>query len=303
MESLKYEIVKFVDDGFELEVSVSPSEETVWLTQEQLSMLFSVDLSRISRHINSIYSEGELSKEATFAENAIVQNEGGRLVRRKLKMYNLDMIIAVGYRVNSKRGTIFRRWANTVLRQYLLRGYAIDSSRVLVTQENYLNLVNVVNRIDSNQEKLSSRVDALEAKSNEYDNKVIFDGQAWDAVSCIEILLSKAKKSIILIDNYIDMQTLDLLSRKHSDVSITVVTSDRGCNLTKKEISAFKTQYGELEITLSDKFHDRFIILDEEKMYYCGASLKDAGKKAFAIGLIKDYKYLEELLSRIPVRM
>ena len=132
MESVKYEIVKFVDDGFELEVNVSPLEETVWLTQEQLSMLFSVDLSRISRHINSIYSEGELSKEATFAENAIVQNEGGRLVRRKLKMYNLDMIIAVGYRVNSKRGTIFRRWANTVLRQYLLRGYAIDSSRVLV---------------------------------------------------------------------------------------------------------------------------------------------------------------------------
>lgn len=260
MESLKYEIVKFVDDGFELEVNVSPSEETVWLDVGQISILFDVQIPAITKHVSNIISSGEL-EPSTISILEKVQIEGGRWIKRKSKIYNLDMIIAIGYRVNSKRGTIFRRWANTVLRQYLLRGYAIDSSRVLVTQENYLNLVNVVNRIDNNQEKLSSRVDALEAKSNEYDNKVIFDGQAWDAVSCIEKLLSNAKKSIILIDNYIDMQTLDLLSRKHSDVSITVVTSDRGCNLTKKEISAFKTQYGELEIMLSDKFHDRFIIL------------------------------------------
>lgn len=209
------------------------------------------------------------------------------------------MIIAVGYRVNSKRGTIFRRWANTVLRQYLLRGYAIDSSRVLVTQENYLNLVNVVNRIDSNQEKLTSRVDALEAKSNEVDNKVIFDGQLWDAVSCIENLLCKAKKSIILIDNYIDRQTLDLLSKKKTGVNITIITNERGCNLTKKEISAFQAQYGELTMSYSDKFHDRFIILDEEKLYYCGASLKDAGKKTFAIGKINDSICLNEILRRL----
>lgn len=299
MESSKYEVVKFVDGSFELEVNVSPAEETVWLTQEQLSMLFCVDLSRISRHINRIYSEGELLKESTLAENAIVQNEKGRLIRRKLKMYNLDMIIAVGYRVNSKRGTIFRRWANTVLKQYLLHGYAIESSRVLVSQENYLNLVNVVNRIDSNQEKLTSRVDALEAKDNGPDNKVIFDGQLWDAVSCIENLLAKAEKRIILIDNYIDRQTLDLLSRKKTGVNVTVITGERGCNLTKKEISAFQTQYGELTIRFSNIFHDRFLVLDEENLYYCGASLKDAGKKVFAIGKINDTSYLNETLRRI----
>ena len=279
MESSKYEVVKFVDGGFELEVNVSPAEETVWLTQEQLSMLFCVDLSRISRHINRIYSEGELLKESTLAQNAIVQNEKGRLVRRKLKMYNLDMIIAVGYRVNSRRGTLFRQWANKVLKQYLLHGYAIESSRVLVSQENYLNLVNVVNRIDSNQEKLISRVDALEAKDNGPENRIFFDGQLWDAISCIENLLAKAEKRIILIDNYIDRQTLDLLSRKKTGVNVTVITGERGCNLTNKEISAFQTQYGELTIRFSHIFHDRFIVLDEENLYYCGASLKDAGKK------------------------
>lgn len=299
MESSKYEVVKFVDGGFELEVNVSPAEETVWLTQEQLSMLFCVDLSRISRHINRIYSEGELLKESTLAQNAIVQNEKGRLVRRKLKMYNLDMIIAVGYRVNSRRGTLFRQWANKVLKQYLLHGYAIESSRVLVSQENYLNLVNVVNRIDSNQEKLTSRVDALEAKDNGPDNKVFFDGQLWDAVSCIENLLSKAEKRIILIDNYIDRQTLDLLSRKKTGVNVTVITGERGCNLTKKEISAFQAQYGKLTIRFSNIFHDRFIVLDEENLYYCGASLKDAGKKVFAIGKINDTSYLNETLRKI----
>ena len=299
MESSKYEVVKFVDGGFELEVNVSPAEETVWLTQEQLSMLFCVDLSRISRHINRIYSEGELLKESTLAQNAIVQNEKGRLVRRKLKMYNLDMIIAVGYRVNSRRGTLFRQWANKVLKQYLLHGYAIESSRVLVSQENYLNLVNVVNRIDSNQEKLTSRVDALEAKDNGPENRIFFDGQLWDAVSCIENLLAKAEKRIILIDNYIDRQTLDLLSRKKTGVNVTVITGERGCNLTKKEISAFKVQYGELTIRFSDIFHDRFIVLDEKNLYYCGASLKDAGKKVFAIGKINDTSYLNETLRRI----
>lgn len=299
MKSSEYEVVKFVDNGFELEVNVSPAEETVWLTQEQLSMLFCVDLSRISRHINRIYSEGELSKKSTLAENAIVQNEKGRLVRRKLKMYNLDMIIAVGYRVNSKRGTLFRQWANRVLKQYLLRGYAIDSSRVLVTQENYLNLVNVVNRIDSNQEKLTSRVDALEAKSNESDNKVFFNGQLWDAVSCIENLLAKAEKRIILIDNYIDRQTLDLLSKKKNGVNVTIITGERNFNLTKKEISSFQAQYGELTIRFSDIFHDRFIILDDKELYYCGASLKDAGRKTFAIGRINDSFYLNETLKKI----
>ena len=156
MEHEKYEIVKFVDNGFELEVNVSPREETVWLTVDQLAQLFGVQVPAIVKHVSNIISSGELEL-STISILEKVQNEGRRRIRRRNKIYNLDMIIAVGYRVNSKRGTIFRQWANRVLKQYMLKGYSIDSSRVLVTQENYLDLVNVVNRIDSTQSELITR--------------------------------------------------------------------------------------------------------------------------------------------------
>lgn len=293
MEPSKYEVVKFVDGGFELEVNVSPAEETVWLNQEQMSALFDTDRTRITRHINAAFADGEISRDSNVRKTHFTGTF------KPVNYYNLDVIIAVGYRIRSIRGVKFRKWAAGVIKKYMLQGYAIDSSRVLVSQENYLNLVNVVNRIDSNQEKLISRVDALEAKDNGPDNKVFFDGQLWDAVSCIENLLSKAEKRIILIDNYIDRQTLDLLSRKKTGVNVTIITGEHGCNLTKKEISAFQAQYGELTIRFSNIFHDRFVILDEENLYYCGASLKDAGKKVFAIGKINDTSYLKETLRRI----
>ena len=124
----------------------------------------------------------------------------------------------------------------------------------------------------------------------------------WDAVSCIENLLAKAEKRIILIDNYIDRQTLDLLSRKKTGVVVNIITDERRFNLTKKEISAFRIQYGELTIGYSDKFHDRFIIIDDKELYYCGASLKDAGRKTFAIGRINDSCYLRETLRRLDLR-
>ena len=299
MEQEKYEIVKFVDNGFELEVNVSPSEDTVWLNQEQLCLLFDVDLSRISRHINAIYNSKELEPKGTLAENAIVQKEGTRFVTRTIKMYNLDMIIAVGYRVNSKRGTIFRQWANRVLKQYMLKGYSIDASRVLVTQENYLDLVNVVNRIDSTQSELVARVEKLENKYPELAGKVFYDGQMWDAMFFIEKLISKARQCIVLIDDYVDNQTLDMLSRKQDKVSVILVTDDRNTKLTAKETRSFNDQFGGLEVRYSRKFHDRFLILDDEELYYCGASLKDAGKKVFAIGRIHDSEYLQGILSRI----
>ena len=197
MEQEKYEIVKFVDNGFELEVNVSPSEETVWLTVNQLAQLFDVQVPAIVKHVSNIISSKELEL-STISILEKVQIEGGRSVKRETKIYNLDMIIAVGYRVNSKRGTIFRQWANRILKQYMLKGYAIDTSRVLVTQENYLDLVNVVNRIDSTQSELVARVEKLENKYPELNEKVLWDGHMWDAVSCLEDLISKAESSIIL---------------------------------------------------------------------------------------------------------
>ncbi len=152
MPDERYELVRFVDGDFELEVNVSPAEETVWLKADDIAKLFLVDRTSIQRHIHNIIQSGELDL-STCAFFAQVQRENGRTVKRNIRIYNLDMIIAVGYRVNSKRGTIFRKWANSVLKQYLLKGYAIDQSRVMVTQDNYLNLVNVVTDMKSSQLK------------------------------------------------------------------------------------------------------------------------------------------------------
>ena len=143
IEETKYELVKFIDNELELEVSVSPKEETIWMSQEQIVKLFNTSKQNISLHISNILKSGEL-EYSTVKENLTVQYEGERKIKRKIKLYNLEMIISVGYRVNSKRGIEFRRWANKVLKEYLLTGYVINEERSLVTNENYVRLINKV---------------------------------------------------------------------------------------------------------------------------------------------------------------
>ena len=282
MEQEKYEIVKFVDNGFELEVNVSPSEDTVWLTQNEISQLFDTARSSIAYHIGNLFN----SKEVDESTSVEFFDRSGR--HRPSKYYNLDVILAVGYKVNSKRGIIFRKWATSVLKQYMIKGYAIDSSRVLVTQENYMNLVNVVNRIDSTQSELMTRVEKLEAKYPELNTFVYACGQVYDATSFMGQIMEKAGKEIILIDNYIDRSTLDILSHKNGNVRIRIITSKEGNKTTEKEIQTFRSQYGNLSIETTDKVHDRFLVLDGIEMYHIGASLKDAGKKLFQMDLVKD---------------
>ena len=299
MEQEKYEIVKFVDNGFELEVNVSPAEDTVWLTQDQMAELFQKTKSTINEHIKNIYSEEKLLESATIRKFRMVRFEGGRKIIRSIPHYNLDLIISVGFRVKSQRGIVFRKWATSVLKQYMLKGYAIDPSRTLITNENYLNLLNVVTDMKSSQLDLESRVEKLENKYPELNEKVLWDDHMWDAVSCLESLISKAQTSIILIDDYVDRQTLDILSKKKPLARAIIVTDDRNSNLTQKEIAAFEKQNGTLTMRYSRIFHDRFLILDDKELYYCGASLKDAGRKVFALGRIHDGEYLKGILSRI----
>ena len=289
----KYEIVKFVDNGFELEVNVSPKENTVWLSQSEMSLLFDRDISVISRHIKNVLSEGECDEKSNLHFLQIPFSD------KPTVLYSLDVIISVGYRVKSQRGVIFRRWATSVLRQYMLKGYAIDPSRTLITNENYLNLLNVVTDMRSSQLDLENRVEKLENKYPELNEKVLWDGHMWDAVSCLENLISKAEKSIVLIDDYVDRQTLDILSKKNPQTRAIIITDDRNSNLTQKEIAAFEKQNGTLTLRYSRIFHDRFLILDNKELYYCGASIKDAGRKVFAIGRIHDSEYLQGILSRI----
>ena len=169
----------------------------------------------------------------------------------------------------------------------------------MVTQENYLDLVNVVNRIDSSQEELTSRVERLEAKYPDAGNRIFFKDQMWDATSCIEEIIGKAEQSIILIDNYVDKNTLDMLSRKRKGTAVSIHTTKRNCDLTEKEINDFKSQYGPLSIRYSDEFHDRFLILDRKELYHIGSSIKDAGKKAFAISRNGEKTILKTILEML----
>ena len=290
MEQEKYEIVKFVDNGFELEVNVSPAEDTVWLSQQQMSELFDVDRTRITRHLNAAIQDGEI----TEASNVRKTHFTGSF--KPAKLYDLEAIVAIGYRVKSQRGVIFRRWATSVLKQYMLKGYAIDSSRVLVTQENYLDLVNVVNRIDSTQSELITRIERLEAKYPVLNTYVFACGQMFDATSFLVQIIGKSEREIILIDNYIDRGTLDILSHKAKETRALIITSEVGNRVTPKEYQTFNAQYCNLTINTTDKVHDRFLILDGREMYHIGASLKDAGRKLFGMELVNNPEIIRFVL-------
>ena len=293
--SESYELVKFVDGSFELEVNVSPEEDTVWLTKKDLSLLFNRERTVISRHISNIFTDGECDRESNVRFMHVANSD------KPVEAYNLDVVIAVGYRVKSLRGVIFRKWATSVLRQYMLRGFAVEPSRVLVSRENYLDLVNVVNRIDSTQTDLVGRVERLEDKYPELGMRIFFKGQLYDASSCIEGILEQAEREILLIDGYVDRRTLDMLSGKRTGVTVLLYTSSKGNSITGKEISDFNAQYPSLEVHITDEFHDRFLILDRKRMYHIGASVKDAGRRTFEISESSDGMYLEMMLGRLSL--
>ena len=193
----KYEIIKFVDGDFELDVNVSPLQNTIWLTQDQIAKLFEKSRSTITEHINNIFSEGELS-EMTSVGNSDITNH------RPAKLYNLDVILAVGYRVKSKRGILFRRWATAVLREYLIKGYSLSSDRVIVTNENYIQLINEVNNLKKDVEDIKEIVN-----KNVLDSIIIYDGDSFDGFSFVNELIKKAIESVIIIDGYADDSLFD----------------------------------------------------------------------------------------------
>jgi len=265
---MKNEIIIYQPDDL-TKVEVKIANETVWLTLNQIAQLFGRDKSVISRHLKNIFKDEELVFEATVAKNATVQIEAGRQVTREIDYYNLDAILSVGYRVNSKQGTQFRIWATNRLKEHLLRGYTINK------------------RID----RVEDKVDALADKINKINFQlntslppkqgIFFDGQIFDAYILIADIVRKAKKQIILIDNYIDDSVLTMLSKKHKEVSCAIFTKNISKQL-KQDAEKFNQQYGKLKLYPFDKAHDRFLIIDNSEVYHIGASLKDLGKKWFA---------------------
>ena len=259
-ELAKGEIVMYQpDETIRLEVRVE--DETVWLNRQQIANLFSRDVKTVAKHINNALKE-ELKDEPVGAKFATTASDGKTY---QVEYFNLDMILSVGYRVKSTQGVRFRKWANKVLKQYLLKGYAINQRieqlerRVAITEE---------------------KIDFFVQKSMPPIEGIFYDGQIFDAYVQIASLIKQAKQSVILIDNYIDETTLTLLSKRNSNVSATIYT--RQLNLQQQlDIQRHNQQYPPIAVNYCQRNHDRFLIIDD-MVYLFGASLKDAGKKLFA---------------------
>ena len=281
-----YELVRFEQNGLTLDVNVSPLEETVWLSKEQIGQLFDRDRSVVSRHINNIYKEGELCKDSSCAKNAHEVNGQTHYT----ELFNLDVIISVGYRVKSRNGVVFRKWANNVLKQYLLKGYVINENRTLITNENYINLINRVENIDL-------RLSKIERKNNIQNENIFFDGEYFDARSFLKQIFSQAKNKITLIDPYLDTKALDYLKVRNSGVEISLFTSSKA-KLTKDDIDSFNLQYGGLQSHTINNYHDRFIIIDDSELYHLGTSLNYIANKTFAITKMEP-DFIEVILNKI----
>jgi len=279
----KYQIVKFQENNIELDVNVSPEEETVWLSLNDICLLFDRDKSVISRHIKNVIKDNALDIKQVVAKNATTGSDGKTYM---VSFYNLEVIIPVGYKVHSSHGILFRKWANNVLKDYLIKGYVINKNRTLVTNENYINLVNKVDSIDK-------RLASIEKEYVEKE-KVFFDGETFDAKSLISQIISTAKDSIILIDGYADIKALEFLKYKKQDVILSIYHSSKA-KLSSQDVNDFNAQYGLCTTHINNKFHDRFLILDDKKIYHLGASLNYAGKKVFAITKIEDNEILEAI--------
>ena len=273
---MKNEIIIYRPNEADEHIEVRIENDTVWLNQTQMAMLFGQTKQNISLHINNCFNEGELDRFSTVKESLIVRVEGQRKVTRKVEFYNLDVIISVGYRVRSKQGTQFRIWATTVLREYLLKGYAINQR---------------VDRIENNLEDLSKQVNkiSLQLKTHELPTQgIFFDGQLFDAYVFLNDLIKRAHKSIILIDNYVDETTLLILSKRNPKCNATIYTQKITAQL-QLDLAKHNAQYPEIEVKTLKTAHDRFLILDCEEVYHIGASLKDLGKKWFAFSKINEF--------------
>ena len=271
-----------LDDSIKLNVWMT--KETVWLTIRQLALLFNRDRTVIGRHIKNIFSEGELDPSlvcATFAHTGEYGRAAGYTQTKDVDFYNLDVIISVGYRVKSVRGTRFRQWANAVLKEYLIRGYAINPR---------------LEQLEQRVAKTEEKIDFFVKTALPPVEGIFFDGQIYDAYEFICGLIKSAKTRIILIDNYVDETVLTMLDKREAGVTATIYTQKISSQL-QLDITKHNAQYPAIDVKEFTKSHDRFFILDNQ-VYLIGASLKDLGKKWFAVALMSETAP-EILLSRL----
>lgn len=271
------EIVLYQPDST-VSLEVRLENDTVWLTQAQMTELFQTTRNNITLHIKNIFKEGELVEEAVCKESLLTAADGKRY---KTKLYSLDVIISVGYRIKSLRGTQFRQWANEILKQYLLRGYNVRQH--LLYMENRID--HRFSEHDSQIKELSDKVEFFLRTSLPPVEGVFFEGQVFDAYTLVCDFVRSAKERVILIDNYADDSVLRQLDKRAQGVKAILYTtsSNRGIH---QDVARHNSQYQPIELRIYTKAHDRFLIIDET-VYHIGASLKDLGKKLFAFSKLE----------------
>jgi hypothetical protein len=267
---MKNEIILYRPDELTEHIEVRLEDDSVWLNRQQLAVLFERDIKTIGKHIVNVLSE-ELAGLPVVAKFATTASDGKVY---QTEHYNLEMIISIGYRVKSQKGIQFRIWANQILKDYMMRGYAIN---------------NRMNRLEDNFENLKNKVEQIDFQINTHlipTQGVFFNGQIFDAYELASKIIRSAKKSILLIDNYIDENTLTHLAKKEKGVKVHLLTKTISKQL-QLDIQKANEQYGNFELKTFTQSHDRFLIIDGKEVYHLGASLKDLGKKWFAFSKLE----------------
>jgi prophage antirepressor-like protein len=282
----KNSVVTYNNGEIELKVSIDNNKETIWLTQKQIVSLFEKNQSVISRHINNIFKDGEVDDKSNMQKMHIANSD------KPVNFYSLDIILAIGYRTNSKKAIEFRKWATKVLKEYIVNGYAINSEKITI--DRFLHLENDMNNL---KQKVNNINNLIDSNKLEIKQGIFYNGQIYDAYAFTNDLLKSAKKDIVLVDNYIDDTVLTLFS-KYEKLHFTIVSKSIN-KQSKLDISKYNQQYNNLTIKTSNNFHDRFLLIDNKESYHLGASLKDLGKKVFGfskmdISLFEIMKKLEE---------
>lgn len=276
------EIILYQPDST-LSLDVRVENETVWLTQAQMTELFQTTRNNITLHIRNIFKEGELEESSVSKESLLTAADGKRY---KTKFYSLDVIISVGYRVKSIRGTQFRIWANKILKDYLLRGYSVNQRLSYMESRIDRRLLEHDKRLDD----LTNKVDFFIRTSLPPKEGVFFNGQIFDAHEFICRLIKSANNRIILIDNYVDETVLVQLDNRNANVSALIYTAEISRTF-RQSVNRHNRQYAPIDVRRADRIHDRFLIIDDT-LYHIGASIKDLGKKLFAfskLGISPDY--------------
>lgn len=278
----KPEIVLYQPDH-DTTLEVRLENETVWLTQAQMAELFHVNVPAVNKHIKNLYEEGELLKSPTISILETVRQEGRRMVRRKVEYYNLDVIISVGYRVKSQRGTMFRQWATTVLKQHLLQGYSVNHQLIALQQhvdERFM-------RIEDKLQEHDKQLDFFIRTNTPPAEMVFFNGDFFTARVALEQLIKTAKTRAIIIDPYVDAKTFDMLDVRASGVIAEIYTAGVGAGMTRLR-DEHNRQPGVQPVEIfkwRNESHDRWLIIDNA-LYHCGHSLNALGNKMSAITLM-----------------